>query len=119
MKRVLVVRGDHWLSAGIESLLAREKDFELVGVSLDDESDIFDVLEKFKPEVIIVDEIIRHSHLITLLSFLKDNSKMRLILVSVRDKFIYLFHRQEILVSSVGDLFAVIRGESPLCFPAT
>lgn len=111
MKRVLLIHSNLWLATGVESLLSREKDLELAGVSLNNVSSLFDVFEKFKPEVVILD--LSLTHLTTILRFVTDNFEIRLILLSVQDNFIHLIHCHKIPVLGVGDLVAVIREGTP------
>lgn len=117
MKRVLVFRCENILAAGLESLLAREDDLLVLGVTNDGPDDfLFEhEINLFQPSVVIFDE----STLLTDFSYfygiMKKYPQLRVIVVDEGDNLIHIFDKQMSLVAQSTDLIDVILRDQNDC----
>jgi hypothetical protein len=114
LKRVLVFRGENLLAAGVESLLAREDDLLVLGVTnvCEDEFSFEHEIELFRPSVVILDESSLATDFSYLYAILKKYPQLRVIVVDEGDNMVHIFDKQVITVAQSTDLIDVIRREN-------
>ena len=114
MKRVLVFRGENLLAAGVESLLAREDDLLVLGVTnvCEDEFSFEHEIELFCPSVVILDESSLATDFSYLYAILKKHPQLRVIVVDEGDNMVHIFDKQVIMVAQSADLIDVIRRDN-------
>jgi DNA-binding NarL/FixJ family response regulator len=111
LKRVLVFRGENLLAAGVESLLAREDDLLVLGVTnICEDGFSFDhEIELFHPSVVILDESSLATDFPLLYEILKKYPQLRVIVVDEGDNMVHIFDKQVIMVAQSTDLIDIIR----------
>jgi hypothetical protein len=114
LKRVLVFRGENLLAAGVESLLAREDDLLVLGVTnvCEDEFSFEHEIELFCPSVVILDESSLATDFSYLYAILKKHPQLRVIVVDEGDNMVHIFDKQVIMVAQSADLIDVIRRDN-------
>ncbi len=108
-QRVLVVENESLLGAGIESLLTRETDLDLVGIASGNEADLIKIIEHSQPQVIILDEATYMTNSIRLLDLFRNYSELRLVLVNANDNLVHIYEKRKLLVSQAADLADIVR----------
>lgn len=111
MKRVLVFRCENILAAGVESLLAREDDLLVLGVTNNHDDDfLFEhEISLFHPSVVIFDEstlLTKFSHFYEIM---KKYPQLRVIVVDEGDNLIHIFDKQMSMVAQSTDLIDIVR----------
>lgn len=111
MKRVLVFRCENLLAAGVESLLAREHDLLVLGVSnfSDDKFSFVQEIDFFHPNVVILEESALFSDFSFIYDILKNHPKIRFIIVDEADNLVHIFDKQVMMVAQSTDLLEIIR----------
>ena len=108
-QRVLIVENCSLLGAGIESLLAQESDFEVVGCSPQNEMDFISIVGKLKPDVIIIHDTSIFTDPARMLTRLTIDLNHRLLMVSNTKNQVGTFWSSAVTVTSGDSLGALIR----------
>lgn len=109
MQRILIVENRSLFGAGIESLLAQESDFEIVGCSPKNEMDLISIVGKLKPDLIIIHDISIFTDPIRMLTHLTIDLNHRLLMVSNTKNLVCLYLSGAVPVTSGDSLVALIR----------
>lgn len=106
-QRVLVATREMLLGAGIEGLLIRQKDLDLVGVTSGSGPELIKKITRLQPEVVILDETMYLDSATSLLSFLDERPEVRLVIVSANDNRVQVYDKRQMQVmqsSNTADL---------------
>lgn len=116
MKKVAVILSEFLIGRGVESLLTRDTDLIVTSISYDGDSDegVIEHIERYQPSVVIVDESLLNDDSNTLFNQLLNYPKLRVLVLSVRDNWIYIYDRKEIQITHSTDLISAIKGNCPL-----
>jgi chemotaxis response regulator CheB len=106
--RVLVVHSGLMLTAGIEDILAREKDLRVKGISSREYSAVLREIAVFQPDVLIVDENPKPGDLARLLDQMTGSPHLRIIVVNKHSNRLHIYEKKEFEVTRSADLIAVI-----------
>lgn len=110
MKRVLVFRCENLLAAGVESLLAREHDLLVLGVTNNrDDLGMIQEIEYFHPNVVILDESALVADFSNIYGILKKQPKIRFIIVDEGENVVHIIDKQVMLVGQSADFIELIR----------
>lgn len=109
LKRVLIVTSELLLREGIASLLSREGDINVSTTNYIDEKTLIHEIDKYNPDVVILDERMEFSDLTNLFNLLIDYPKLRVMVLSVIDNKVNVYDKAEIIVSHSYDLISAIR----------
>ena len=107
LKKVLVVHSDLMLGAGIENLLAREKDILVMGTSVT--TNMSSDIDKFRPNVIVLDETLSFEDLGRVFDLLKDCPELRVMVINLQDNRVNIYNKREISISQSTDLVYAIK----------
>jgi DNA-binding NarL/FixJ family response regulator len=107
-KRILVLRNQLLMNAGLQSLLSKQESLEVIGKEIQNQDDLFRFLERLKPDVIIVDEGILAPKLADLLKFLQSYPKKRTIIMSLEKNQIQVYDTKQIQLHQLGDFLALL-----------
>lgn len=107
-QHVLLVENDLLLGAGIETLLSREPNIEVIGISSCDVDELIERIRYLRPEVIILDEAIYLSYSSRLLVLLHLYHKLRLIIVSTDDNLVHIYDKKDVLLTEITDLVNIV-----------
>jgi chemotaxis response regulator CheB len=110
--KVLIVNDDRLLGAAIASLLNKESDMELLGVTPTSTPELIATTRKLRPNIIILDNLHPASkHIPQLLTAAADISDLCVIVVNADQNLLTVFSVHQHLVEQWTDLVNVIRAE--------
>jgi chemotaxis response regulator CheB len=112
-RRVLVVEGGSLVEEGIENLLSREPDLQVIGVPFAGESALLQNVVDLHPDVILINESgpLTSERILELLKSLPKLASLRVIMVRADDSTIDVFEHQRVDATEVDDLLNLIRSE--------
>jgi DNA-binding NarL/FixJ family response regulator len=110
---VLVVEGGSLLEEGMEALLSREPDMQVIGIPFASETSFLQDVADMRPDVILMNEAgpLTSQRILELLKNLPTLAALRVITVRPQDNTIDLYERQRVVVTEVDDLLSLIRSE--------
>jgi DNA-binding NarL/FixJ family response regulator len=112
--RVFILYNHHLFARGVESLLSKEREVEVVGMERDQRQ----TLEKIRlldPDVILVDSSTHpEASSITIPEIFQKAPNARVISLSLRENGIDIYDKQHVVASGPQDLLRVIRRGSEL-----
>ncbi len=109
MKRVLIVTSELLLREGVESLLSREVDIKVHSTQFIDESTLAKEIDRYQPDVVILDERLEYTDLSNLFDLLIDYPRIRVMVVNVIDNKVNVYDKSEFEVAHSYDLVSAIR----------
>ena len=106
--RVLIIEDDTLFSNGVKTLLARQKNLEIIGATSGNIQNITAEIERTQPNAIIINDnlSIVHPHLI--LNLFKTYPTLRIITLSLTNSHANIYDNRAIIVTTVDDLVTVI-----------
>ena len=110
-RKVLVCSSELLLGAGIRGLLDGEEDLEGLGVGLANEKAFFEAVNRFQPDIVLIDKSTEPEVKSRLMCLLQDCPHICVILLSGKDNWLHVFHRRDFLVNQTSDLVNVIRSK--------
>lgn len=116
MKRVLVVQSDIVLAAGVESLLMREKDLDVLVSNTGVKPGLREEFERFRPEVLILFVDPDFSDLQQLINLIKDYPHMRIVALEADGDRASVFDKHDIKIKEANDLISTVRGTADQLF---
>ncbi|MCB0170414.1 MAG: hypothetical protein KDJ97_07665 [Anaerolineae bacterium] len=108
-RRVLIVENDLLLGAGVEHLLIRETNLEVIGISPQNEEELFRKIRRLQPEIIILDETTYLTQSNRLLTTLRQDHDFHLIIVNADKNIVYIYHKYTVMLRQISDLIEVLR----------
>jgi DNA-binding NarL/FixJ family response regulator len=107
-KKILVVATDTLPGAGLEILLSREADLEVISLASEVETDLIEAIKLYKPDAVVIDQksLTKEVTISRLLTVIPNSP---LILVSTESNYIQIYIKHEILLTKAADLADVIR----------
>ena len=96
------------LNAGIYSLLSKQENLEVVTTKHSDATEIFQIIDAFRPEVIIMDDATMIENLEALVDRLKSFPRVRTILVDREKNELQIYDRRRIVIAEIGDFLKVL-----------
>jgi DNA-binding NarL/FixJ family response regulator len=114
LNRILLFQSDLLLLAGIESLLAREMDLNISTITLDDEVQLIHVIEKYDPQVVVMDERLALSRFSLLFDLFKGFPELRVMVVDDKENLLHIYDKHEVMVRQGKDLVSAIRQSNGL-----
>ena len=106
MRRVLVIENQRLLGAGIENLLRREADLQVIGLMLEDETALLHAIDCSGADVVVLDEATTDSA--ELFALLACHPKLRVLLVSADDGLVGTYETRQVMVTQATELVALI-----------
>jgi len=100
--RVLVIQSKSILAAGITSLLQQQGTFEVA---------LCEEIDRFRPDVIILDASLGPAKISSLLSLLEVHQKLRLLVISLENNKVQVYEKQDQSINTLENLIKVIHGE--------
>jgi hypothetical protein len=107
-RKILVLRNNLLINAGVQSLLSGQDDLEVIGQEIHDQKELLGYIS----HVIIMDEWVLVPNLTMLLMFLQHYPKKRTILVSLKENQVQIYDTKQIHVQELRDFLAVVWGAS-------
>jgi DNA-binding NarL/FixJ family response regulator len=109
LKRVLIVTRELLLREGVESLLSREVDIKVHGTQFIDESTLAKEIDRYHPDVVILDERLEYTDLTNLFDLLIDYPRIRVMVVNVIDNKVNVYDKSEFELAHSYDFVSAIR----------
>jgi DNA-binding NarL/FixJ family response regulator len=107
MRRVLVVGNQRLLGAGIERLLRREADLQIVGITLENQGELSWEIGSCHADVVVLDESMADPN--KLIALLKDHPGLRVLIVRAEDGLVRVYETQQVFVTQATELVALIK----------
>jgi DNA-binding NarL/FixJ family response regulator len=101
-KRVIVVESENLLNAGIYSLLSANGHLDVIGVTSKDEN-FFDVFDRVKPHIIILDEKTMSRNMTAYMLFTKNYPRLRTIVLSLGTNNVQVCDKQVVHIQNFDD----------------
>jgi DNA-binding NarL/FixJ family response regulator len=108
MRRVLVVENQRLLGAGIEQLLRRETELEVIGVMPGDGETLLQAICRTRPDVVVLDEAT--TDLQRLSALLQDHPGLMVVLLSADDHLVRTYEARQVVVTQAVELTTLIKG---------
>lgn len=107
--RVFILYNHHLFARGVESLLSKESEVQVVGMERDDRQTL-DKIRLLDPDVILVDSSTKpEESSITISEIFQRAPNARVISLSLRENGIDIYDKQRVTASGPEDLLRVIR----------
>ena len=119
MKRVLVICNEVLLLAGVESLLARELDLDVCTIALGEGNHFISEIERFEPQVVVLDERLVLSRFSLLLELLNRFPELSVMVVDDKENLLHIYDKHEVAVRQGTDLVSAIRRNNELSWGET
>jgi len=109
-RRVLIVQSGSLFDEGLESMLTRQTDFQVIGVHYSDDARFLLTMQREHPDVILLfeDGPLEARRVLDLL----EAAPLRVITLSASRASLELYERQVIPTAHIQDLFAFIRRQT-------
>lgn len=106
-KKILVLEMGNFLGGVIEDLISSYSCFEVRAVAQADFDQLGEILEVFRPEVIVIDDTIRSQYLSQLLLTVGTLTNVRVVVVFPNENQIQVLEQEKISVVQATDLINV------------
>jgi DNA-binding NarL/FixJ family response regulator len=107
-RRVLVIKDQSLFSAGVLSLLAREADLQVLGVSYTEQAALIDEVERFEPDVVLFERQDRDPVLCVLLDHHLGPCILTAVEMNAEQAGALVYERKPAVIAGVADLLALI-----------
>lgn len=107
-----MVESESILAAGLERLLTEVGGFSAQCVGVDQLSDLSGVIEYFRPDVLLMDDVYLMANIKALYGMLQEFPAIRVITLNLNSNCMQVFDKRQILVRHSSDLFAVIKNSA-------
>ncbi|MFQ5617188.1 MAG: hypothetical protein ACE5GO_12115 [Anaerolineales bacterium] len=112
-QQVLVVENDLLLGAGVEALLTREMDLNVLGITPKDEAALMVEIGAVQPQVVVLNEATRLMDPVNFLALFKKCPQLRMIvLVNASNNWVKIYNKQQVLLTQDTGLANIIRKSS-------
>lgn len=107
MQKIIVVESERLLGAAIISLLQRERNVYVMGLTPNTTSSLIDKINHIQPDVVIVDLT---SHFVDVIQRLPSctRANLRLILINTEDNWVFIDNKHRVLIKKYTDLVKLV-----------
>lgn len=95
-------------SAGITSLLSKQDDIQLMAITFTNVEEMFNVIDAFRPDVVVMFEDVLEKSIWALVASLKAYPSLRTIIVHWDDNEIQIHDNQKVMIKEISDFLAVL-----------
>jgi hypothetical protein len=106
--RCLLVFANELMFVAVMSLLKSQPDLELVGVSAPNEKELFQAIDFYKPDILILDESNSPDQSTRPLHPLLHYPELRVITLNHEDNLLHIYQKRDVMVTRITDLVSVI-----------
>ena len=96
------------MGAGVEQLLRRDAELEVVGVMPGDDESLPQAIGRARPDVVVLDEA--SAGCLSLSALLRDHPGLLVVLLSADDRVVRTFETQQVVVTQAVELATLIKG---------
>jgi DNA polymerase elongation subunit (family B) len=107
-KRVLVLRSNYLLSAGVECLLIEQKDLEVVSIDIECSTNPVEEFINVRPDVMVIDESTIITSLVSLVELFEIFPELRVIVVNLEKNHMSVFDKRHIPIQHLTDFYAAL-----------
>lgn len=109
--KCLIVCSNELLGVSVEHLCRTQDDLDVHNAQFLVEADLIRELERYQPDVLIVDESIDVNYPTRLLQSLAVSPNVRVILLNGQANILHVYKKQDVLVTKASDLLSVVRDQ--------
>jgi DNA-binding NarL/FixJ family response regulator len=109
VRRVLIVENQTLLGAGVHNLVGDETGLEVRGVSPHDHTELIRDIQRFQPDIVILNKVSQLIAPLNLLAALENHTQLQLIVVSADDNRVCIYAKRQLLVKRAADFIDIIR----------
>jgi len=109
VKKVLIVLGDSYIANGVVSLLSEESDITVESTIYVQGCPLTETFDKHHPDVLILDENLLSAEQTYLSNLLINHPNMKIVVLSLHDNRVSVFHRSDLLISTPQDFISAIK----------
>ncbi len=108
---ILVHRSDFLLSQVVLSLTCLEQDIEVVISEANDINELAVAVSEFNPIVVLLYESQPMAAKESLTQLLTGHPKIRIVIVSIHSNWLYVFNKEDLLLTKLEDLLTIIKAD--------
>ena len=109
MIHVLVLQRNLLLSSGIESLLSKDLGLIVETIALGENKNLIREIERYKPQVVVMDEKLAHSQFSILLDLLDGFPELCVMVADEKENQVHVIDKYVVSLGRAGDLVSAIR----------
>ena len=103
-KRIIVLESENLLSASTSSLLSSNEHLNVICMAFDKEN-LSEVIERFQPEVIVVDESLMDQHRDDYVKAIRCYPRLRTIVLSLGGNHVHVWDKELVHVTKLKDFW--------------
>jgi len=107
-KRVLILRNNLLMNAGMQSILSKQEELEVIGIQINNDGELFQNIARFKPDVVVLDEDYLTADPVILSKLLQNYPERRVVLMSLHENEIQVYITKKFHIRQIGELLAAI-----------
>lgn len=107
--RCLLVCGNELLKSSVESLISVQPNLEVICASASTKDELLPVLQVYRPDVLISDDLMDFGDAADLHQSLKAFPDLLMIMINSCDNHLQIFEKKDVLISRASDLIALIQ----------
>lgn len=107
-KKVLLIESGQFIGGVIRSLFARQEQLIVIEASPTNTRELMKMVEKHRPEIIVLDDTVRVDYLTHLLRFMQASEDIRVVVLNTNSNRLDVYQKQKINVNQSADFFAVL-----------
>lgn len=106
-RKVLVLENEFLLNAGLRSLLSKEEDLEVMAAKFTGQTEIFQIIDTFQPDVVVMEEeLVENGGM--LVTSMKGHPNLKAIVVHWENNQIEIYESQKVVIRELQDFLSVI-----------
>ena len=107
-KRVLVIRSNYILSAGVECLLKEQQGLEVIGIEIENSNNLIQDVIPARPNVMVIDESTIITKLVSLVELFETLPELRVIVVHLENNHMSVFDKRHVPIQQLTDFYAAL-----------
>jgi DNA-binding NarL/FixJ family response regulator len=107
-RKVLVLIKQHFLNVGVQGVLSRQKDLQVLAKAISSDTEMMQVVDTFRPDTIVVDEGFRQQRAQALAACFEAFPALRTVIVNWEDNTIRICDKETIVIKELEEFVAAV-----------
>jgi DNA-binding NarL/FixJ family response regulator len=107
-KIIVILEEDQLINAGVQSFLAAQECFDVIGLESNEPVQIIQEIERIQPDVIIIDQNNQSIPLNDLLSHFENTPNIRTIALNISNNQIQVCDKRQVQIHQLSDFISVL-----------